>query len=131
MSKQVNPSHMRNRPVESGMGENGFSSEAHGRAALRHVSMYGDHDGTTARVTKQFPHLAKGHSGVHREAQGKTLKTIQEHKREAQGKQLSGGTEPPNANSQTQAAGEPVPGGTSQMDGNDVSETGDENFLDA
>ena len=39
-------------------------------------SMFGDKDGTTARVTKQFPHLAKEHSGVHREAQGKEAKTI-------------------------------------------------------
>ena len=122
---------MRNRPVESGMGEPGFSNEANARSALRHASMYGDKDGTTARAVKQFPHLAKEHSGVHREAQGKEAKTIQEHRREAQGKQLSAVNNPPNENNETHAEGMPVPGGQSQMDGNDVSETGDENFLDA
>jgi hypothetical protein len=134
MSKQVNPAHMRNRAVESGMGESGFSTEAHARAALRHVGMYGDSDGTAERATKQFPHLAKEHSGARqgsREFQGKEAKTIQEHRREAQGKVLSGGTEPPNSHNESQGAGMSAPESTGQMDGTDVSEDGDENFLDA
>lgn len=131
MAKEVNPAHMRNRPVESGMGEGGFSNEAHGRAALRQASMYGDKDGTTSRVTKQFPHLAKEHSGVHREAQGKEAKTIQEHRREAQGKVLSGGTEPPNENNETHAEGMAAPESTQTMGGTDADSDGDENFLSA
>jgi hypothetical protein len=131
---EVNPQHMKKNPVESGMGEPGeasFPTEAHARNALRSASMYGDRDGTTGRATKQFPHLSKEHSGVHREVGGKQMKTISEHRREAQGKKLSAVNNPPNANNEDHAQGMPAPEGTSQMDGQDVSEDGDENFLDA
>lgn len=128
---KVQPAHMRNRPVESGMGEAGFSNEANARSALRHASMYGDKDGTTARATKQFPHLAKEHSGVHREVQGKQAKTIQEHSREAQGKKLSAVPNPPNENNEDHAEGMPAPESTMQMGGTDADSDGDESFLSA
>jgi hypothetical protein len=134
---EVNPQHMKKNPVESNMGEPGeasFPTEAHARSALRQSSMYGgDHAGTTARATKQFPHLSKEHSGVHREVGGKQMKTISEHRREAQGKKLSPRTgNIPAQNNETMgtAAGAPQQSNP-QMDGQDVSEDGDENFLDA
>lgn len=128
---KVQPAHMRNRPVESGMGEPGFSNEANARSALRNASMYGDKDGTTAKVTKQFPHLAKEHSGVHREVGGKEMKTIQEHKREAQGKKLSAVTNPANDNNEVHAEGMPAPESTQTMGGTDADSDGDENFMSA
>lgn len=135
----VNPASKRNKTVSAGMAESGdtqgtpegFKSEAHARNALRSASMYGDRDGSTAKATKQFPHLAKEHSGVHREAQGKDAKTIVEHRREAQGKKLSGRSGPvPAQNNETMATSAP-PESTGQMDGQDVSEDGDESFMNA
>jgi hypothetical protein len=132
MTKETNPAHMRNRPVESDMGEPGFTNEANARNSLRNASMYGDKDGTTAKAVKQFPHLAKEHSGVHREVAGKQMKTISEHLREAQGKKLGPVNAPPAQNNETMGAqaGAP-PESTGQMDGTDVSEDGDESFLNA